>query len=247
MIDIDLYLLPDMAHYFLELPQGQNRSAQFLGKNATLQNGTYAEILARTIDYNLQRALPFFTEPVYSNLLSFRPGQPVGEWRDSNQGTGYGPIPFDVNSALVPANLRATAQLIRGGIVSGNWSADAIDDIAQAWEQNAPAFFEVQVNSSTSQSRLQNFASAANLSSSLLQNATGGNYTNTTFYALSLMEDGTPVQVSISDSLPHLIDTNAAVKVMNSDVCFNLLFGNNVSQSFLENTISVLQPYPKGE
>lgn len=185
-----------MSHYFLDLPQGENRSSDFFAKNATLQNGTYAEILARTIDYNLQRAVPFFTTPVSSNLLAFRPGEPVGQWRDSNQGTGYGPIPFDVNTALVPASLRATAALLRGGIVSGNWSADAIDEIAAVWEQQAPSFFEVQVNASTAQSRLQNFVQAANLSNSLLQNATGGNYSDTNFYALSLMEDGIPVQVN---------------------------------------------------
>ena len=36
-----------MAHYFLELPQGKGRADAFLARNATLQNGTYAEILAR--------------------------------------------------------------------------------------------------------------------------------------------------------------------------------------------------------
>jgi hypothetical protein len=47
MIDTDLYLLPAMKHYFLELPQGKNRAPQFLARNATLQNGTYGEILNR--------------------------------------------------------------------------------------------------------------------------------------------------------------------------------------------------------
>lgn len=47
MIDTDLLLLPAMAHYFLDLPQGQNRSSQFLAKQATLQNGTYLDIVNR--------------------------------------------------------------------------------------------------------------------------------------------------------------------------------------------------------
>ena len=47
MIDTDLLLLPAMSHYFLDLPQGQGRAEQFFAQNATLQNGTYGEILNR--------------------------------------------------------------------------------------------------------------------------------------------------------------------------------------------------------
>ncbi len=43
----DLLLLPAISHYFLDLPQGQGRAEQFLAKNATLQIGTYVEILNR--------------------------------------------------------------------------------------------------------------------------------------------------------------------------------------------------------
>ena len=51
MIDTDLYLLPTMAHYFLDLPQGRNRSSQFLAKRATLQNGTYYDITNRCVAF----------------------------------------------------------------------------------------------------------------------------------------------------------------------------------------------------
>jgi hypothetical protein len=189
--------------------------------------------LFRTISYNLGRALPFYANQTVSNLLAFRPGQPVGNWRDSNEGTGYGPIPFDVNTALVPANLRATAALANAGIIAqpavnvgnstargtGNGSGNnangkkfsnvTIDDIAALWEVAAPKFFEVVVDGATAENRLQNFVVQANLSQALLNSSTtssggkgkppssGGNSTaaNVTFYALSLMADGTPVQV----------------------------------------------------
>jgi hypothetical protein len=186
--------------------------------------------LFRTINYNLGRAIPFYTNQTFSNLLAFRPGEPVGNWRDSNEGTGYGPIPFDVNSALVPASLRATAALVDAGIIAqptidlGNSTANVtsspntnvtIDDIAALWETAAPGFFEVVVDGATAESRLENFVVQANLSQALLdssgvnstgmENSTtpGGNSTtsgnstiaNVTFYALSLMADGTPVQV----------------------------------------------------
>jgi hypothetical protein len=43
----DLLLLPAISHYFLELPQGKNRAKAFLARNATLQKGTYRQILTR--------------------------------------------------------------------------------------------------------------------------------------------------------------------------------------------------------
>ncbi|THH02243.1 hypothetical protein EW145_g6777 [Phellinidium pouzarii] len=57
-----------------------------------------------------------YTLESYKNS-SIRPGQPVGNWRNSNQGMGYGPIPVDVNAVLIPASLRATARLARADIL----------------------------------------------------------------------------------------------------------------------------------
>ena len=170
--------------------------------------------------------MPFSSTPNVTNLLSFRPGQPVGNWRDSNEGTGYGPIPFDVNVALVPANLRATARLARSGIIDNevvilrngtSTLADLADAAASVWEEKAASFFEVSINGSVAEERLQNYVIAANLSEALLSgtNATAGigagNAANKIFYALSLMEDGSPVEVRLriffSDHCTEVIDT----------------------------------------
>jgi len=236
MIDTDLYLIPTLAHYFLDLPQGRGRASAFLQRNAALQNGTYGDLLNRTVQYNLARALPFSSTPNVTNLLAFRPGQPVGNWRDSNEGTGYGPIPFDVNVALVPTNLRATARLARSGIIdnmlTNNKStlADLADAAADVWEEKAASFFEVSINGSIAEARLQNYIQAANLSEALLSgnDAAGGEVANKTFYALSLMEDGSPVEV------------------LNSDLGFALLYGSNVTQQYLQRVIEALQPFPRG-
>ncbi|KDQ56402.1 hypothetical protein JAAARDRAFT_195047 [Jaapia argillacea MUCL 33604] len=230
MIDTDLYLLPALSHYFLELPQGKGRAAQFLARNATLQNGTYGQILNRTIEYNFARSLPFYVNSTPQNLLAFRPGQPVGNWRDSNEGTGYGPVPFDVNTALVPASLRATDALAQAGIIPTvtSWPGGNISDVAAVWEREAPVLFEVTIDSSTAQARLQNFVKAANLSTSLLSQNSTTSSGNVSFYALSLMADGSPVEV------------------LNSDLSFNLLYGTNVSQEFLQHVVDALQPYPRG-
>ncbi|KAH9485673.1 hypothetical protein JR316_0002583 [Psilocybe cubensis] len=231
---IDLLLLPALQHYFVELPQGQNRSAQFLSKQATLQNGTYLDIINRIASYNVNRALPFFTAnpATSSQLLAFRPGETVGNWRDSNGGTGFGTIPFDVNVALVPANLRAIDSLARSGILSlqdldVDGGATNIVQMAEKWESEAPGMFEVVVDADTAEQRLKNFVQAVDLDDSLLGNGTATTG-NVSFYALSLMPDGTPVEV------------------LNSDLGFNLMYGTNVSAVFLQRVVDALTPYPRG-
>jgi hypothetical protein len=153
--------------------------------------------------YNINRAMPFFqaNPPTPSELLAFRPGQPVGNWRDSNQGTGYGPIPFDVNVALVPANLRAVGLLLNAGVLNSSGLAvgSGVDVVAMAekWESEAPGMFEVSVDGATAESRLQDFVQEVSLNEGLLGNASEPSSANVSFYALSLMADGTPVEVSV--------------------------------------------------
>ncbi|KAI0709912.1 hypothetical protein C8Q76DRAFT_811912 [Earliella scabrosa] len=222
-----LLLLPAMSHYFLDLPQGSGRAAQFLARNATLQSGTYAEILNRTVFYNLERAAPFVESPAVSNLIGLRPGQPVGNWRDSNEGLGFGFYPFDVNAALVPASLRATQALVDAGILSSTQlDAAQLGEMATVWEERAPGLFEVTVDGGDAERRLKNFVEAANLSEALLEG--GRSASGVSFYALSLKEDGTPVEV------------------LHSDLGFNLVYGTNVSREVLQRVVDALQPYPRG-
>ncbi|KAF9523824.1 hypothetical protein CPB83DRAFT_774834 [Crepidotus variabilis] len=241
MIDTDLLLLPALEHYLLDLPQGKNQSSGFLRKQASLQNGTYSEIIHRVASYNINRALPFFVadSPSPSNLIAFRPGVPVGNWRDSNQGTGYGTIPFDVNVALVPANLRAIHNLVDAGVlfmkdisVDSSFTFDGALDLAalaEKWEQETPAMFEVQVEGDTAEERLLDFVDKVGLDESLLHDGNGSSSTgNLSFYAISLMSDGTHVEV------------------LHSDLAFNLMYGMNLSSTFLERVADALTPYPRG-
>ncbi|KAL4245979.1 hypothetical protein ABKN59_008890 [Abortiporus biennis] len=217
MIDTDLLLLPLLSYYFLDLPQGKDRAARFLTQDAKLQNGTYAQILNRTINYNLAH---------------------------SNEGLGFGIFPFDVNAALVPASLRATEALINAGLISTNdidANASEIGSIAAIWEQKSAALFKVNIDGNTAEGRLQDFVVQTNLSRTLLQDSKASNSNvvssevgvnetgrSVSFYALSLMEDGTPVEV------------------LNSDLSFNLIYGFNLSQGFLQHVVDALQPYPRG-
>ncbi|KZT43842.1 hypothetical protein SISSUDRAFT_1057376 [Sistotremastrum suecicum HHB10207 ss-3] len=226
MIDTDLYLLPIVSHYFLDLPQGHNRSSAFLAKNATLQNGTYAELLKRNIDYNLARAQAFAHDPTrFDNLLRLRPGQPVGNWRDSNNGLGYGVYPYDVNAALMPAALRAIEALSQQDIIDSKYRSQA-SSFADTWETHAHNFFSITLNESAASARLNNFIDAANLSVVLLNETMLPK--KTSFYALSLKDDGNPVEV------------------LHSDTGETLLFADNVTNDTLSRVAQSLQAYPQG-
>ena len=205
MIDTDLYLLPTIAHYFLDMPQGHGRADAFLSRTASLNNSnlnmSYRALLSRNAAYILERAIPFTRSPRAANLLHLRPGQPVGNWRDSNQGIGYGQIPFDVNVALVPAALRGLERLVQSGLLTLENQPDAgvqAGRYADIWEAHAAGLFDVKVKAATAESRWEDFVVRANLSEALLDSQGGGhaNASDVTFYALSLHDDGTPVDVN---------------------------------------------------
>ena len=82
----------------------------------------------------------------HKNLISLKEGLPVGQWRDSNDGLGGGHYPYDVNTGLMPAALRAIAQLARAGVFEENheWG-DIADERAEIWETFATNFFNVRL------------------------------------------------------------------------------------------------------
>jgi hypothetical protein len=149
--------------------------------------------------------------------------------------------------------LRAIVQLAEAGIISSSYTSNATQ-LAEVWETQACQFFEVSIDPTTASTRLDEYVTRANLSQTLLYGAgalndtqAGGNDTtgtgwgandqivggsssgnNSTFYALSINRNG------------------SLVEVMNSDLGFVLLFGNNVSSTIIQATIEALQPYPRG-
>jgi hypothetical protein len=178
MVDTDFLLLPVLADYFLTTPQGNGRSASFLNQTSALKNGTYAQLLQQNVDHVLNLSRPFAEAPSQSNLVRIRDAT-VGNWRDSNAGLGYGKFPFDVNAALVPAALRAIAQLAQAGILPGNYTSLATV-YATTWESQASQYFAYNVSSDTATADLNNYVQAANLSTALLYgagslNGTAGN------------------------------------------------------------------------
>ena len=151
-------------------------------------------------------AAPFAAQgnQTMDNLIHLRDGQIVGEWRDSTYGIGGARIPYDVNTALMPASLRAIAKLSRAGFYPSylNWSSLA-DEYAQIWEDFTLQFFEVVIPQPEAQQRVDAYVKAANFS------GPAGNVTdNVLFYGLGL--DG--------------YDNQSTVEVMNSDDCSSRMF-----------------------
>lgn len=170
--------------------------------------GPCANSAFRNIEYNLERAQAFAQNPTqFKNLLRLRPDQPVGNWRDSNNGLGYGVYPYDVNgmlrncflqvatdaalAALMPAALRAIEALSQQDVIESSYRSRA-SSFADTWERHAHNFFLIKLNQSIASDRLNNFVDAANLSTAILNGTQLSG--NTSFYALSLKDDGKPVE-----------------------------------------------------
>ena len=112
---------------------------------------TYGQLLTRTCGKILTMAKAF-SQPgghtSHKNLISLQEGQPVGQWRDSNDGLGGGRYPYDVNTCLMPAALRAIGELARAGVFkeNGEWG-ELADERAGVWETFATDFFTVGLHS----------------------------------------------------------------------------------------------------
>lgn len=168
MVDTDFLLLPLVAAY-ATAPQGEGRLGAFLGRNSSLVAGSYRSLLRTNAEHVIALAREFAVHPRRENLVAVR-SYPVGNWRDSAAGLGWGRYPFDVNVALVPAALRAIAQLHDAGLLDGERFGDAAR-MAQRWEEKALKYFHVNIAHEKSQERLDNYVRAANLSDSLLYGA----------------------------------------------------------------------------
>ncbi|KAL1965350.1 hypothetical protein VTN77DRAFT_5787 [Rasamsonia byssochlamydoides] len=210
MIDSDYYLPILMKKYFVENSVGRSRTSSFLnisaGSFSSANKGlTYGQLAVINAERILRLAGPFAgkNNQTKENLVHLKPGQPVGQWRDSTYGIGGGRIPYDVNTALMPAALRSIASLSRQGFYGRNhteWGTLA-DQYAQVWEDETLQFFEVTVPQKQAQQLVSSYANTIGFS--------GPNQTDTIdgdvhFHALSL------------DGYNNL----SQVAVMNTDDCF---------------------------
>ncbi|MDE2051616.1 MAG: hypothetical protein KGJ72_11415, partial [Gammaproteobacteria bacterium] len=146
MIDEDYLLAPVAAEWLLR-PGSQARSAAFLAApvgGPLERRGTRGAALVRNLRYVVQGAEAFAQAPGVAHLIGLKPGQIVGDWRDSGTGLGGGRYPYDVNAVLVPAALEAAARLAGSGQLSPYLSASdralfaGAAGMARLWRERAP-------------------------------------------------------------------------------------------------------------
>jgi glycogen debranching enzyme len=236
MVDTDFLFPILMKDYFVNTDTGKSRAALFLNRKATFleENAgiAYSDLAQRTAEKIMSIAAPFVSSQTASNLIHLKDGQSVGQWRDSNTGLGGGRIPYDVNTALVPAGLRAIAALSKAGFFPDHpdWT-DIAAKYAQVWEDETLHFFKVSVSRSEAQQLVEQYVSDAALAG---PSNTDQITDNITFYGLAL---------GGADNKP--------VRVMNTDDCFRHFLLNTTNQdqlsAFLDQTADhILQSFPVG-
>lgn len=220
--------------------------------NEANQNLTWGQLATINAARIMRLTGPFANEQTKANLIHLKDGQTVGEWRDSEYGTHYssstptstnqetynaigiggGRIPYDVNTALVPAALRSIAALSRNGIYPNHQSwAELADNYAQIWEDKSLSFFSVTIPQARAQALVQSYANTS---------FPGPDQSSTidadvTFHALSLDGNNNLTQV----------------QVMNTDDCFRHFLLNTTNDAqltpFLNNSATnIRRTFPAG-
>jgi hypothetical protein len=239
MIDTDFYLPVIMARYFERFP---DRIEPLLSRDAgsidvANQNLTYGNLTAINADKIQRITAPFANNQTQGNLISLKSSEVVGEWRDSTYGLGGGRIPFDVNTALVPAALRALSQLVdmEGVLPGAAFTSAEMSDRAKIWEDSTLEFFQTSLSTTEASSRLDDYVSSVDYYSGPTYNDTLPESGNVTSYAIAL--DG--------------YDDLSVVDVMHSDTSFRMFFVNSTDQeqltSFMNSTAQEInRPFPAG-
>jgi hypothetical protein len=236
MIDSSYLLAPVATAWMLDDPRAKGRASAFLA-TADARQGAAAwrrgNDLVANLKFVLHSAERFAADSRATNLISLKPGVPVGEWRDSNTGLGGGRYPYDVNAILVPAALRSAARLYSAGLLNPYLSGDdrklfaTAAGMADVWQRAASGFFMVNLDHATAKREIADYAASSGVSPqpALASVGIGG----TTFYAVSLDASGKPIPV------------------MNSDLGFELLFGTPRDSDAMASDVSALmRPFPAG-
>jgi hypothetical protein len=234
MIDEDYLLAPVAAAWLLQ-PGARTRSAAFLAApvgGPLARRGTRGAALVRNLRLVVQTAQAFAQAPTVAHLIGLKPGQIVGDWRDSGTGLGGGRYPYDVEAVLVPAALDGAARLAASGLLSPYLSASdrrllaAAARMAAVWRERAPPLFAVSLSHSVAADAVEIYADSQGVPAQPAVAALSPGPLR--FYALSLTATGEPIPI------------------MHSDEGFLLLFGRP-RPSALDRIVSgLMRPFPAG-
>ncbi|MBR8210334.1 hypothetical protein KDW61_16840 [Burkholderia cenocepacia] len=227
MIDSDYLLAPIAAAWLIDDTRGQARAAAYLAQRGS-DGQTNGSRLVVNLLHVATTAQPFAQQPSVANLIHLRPGEIVGNWRDSTDGLGGGVYPYDVNAVLVPAALRAANAFLARGLLDPYLDAQQRATLANTanqaatWETQAPPLFQVSVPTAQAATDVSAYAPSAGVPAGAAPNAP------LAFYALSLDQQGNPIPV------------------MNSDGGFALLFGTPPDDQLQRIVSDVTRPFPTG-
>lgn len=224
MIDGEFLLPLALERYLLDDPRGRSRAAAFLARR-TSAGVPFAEAAARNLAYVVRQARPYAQAPGYRNLVALKPGLPVGNWRDSEQGLGGGRYAYDVNAVLVPAALAAVRRLADSGLFDkASTLAEEAGRSAEVWK-DAGRLFEVTQGAEEARRAIAAYATELELNAKPALAAVAG---PVRFHALSLDASGKPVPV------------------MHSDEGFALFWGNPSDKALSDTAALLTRPFPAG-
>ncbi|RAQ10150.1 hypothetical protein DPR02_15045 [Burkholderia cepacia] len=227
MIDSDYLLAPIAAAWLIDDTRGQARAAAYLAQRDSDGQTNGARLVVNLL-HVATTAQPFAQQPSVANLIHLRPGEIVGNWRDSTDGLGGGVYPYDVNAVLVPAALRAANAFLTRGLLDPYLDAGQRATLANTanqaatWETQAPPLFQVSVPAAQATADVSAYAPSAGVPAGAAPGAP------LAFYALSLDQQGNPIPV------------------MNSDGGFALLFGTPPDDQLQRIVADVTRPFPTG-
>ncbi|NHV31973.1 hypothetical protein [Burkholderia sp. D-99] len=227
MIDSDYLLAPIAAAWLIDDTRGQARAAAYLAQRGS-DGQTNGSRLVVNLLHVATTAQAFTQQPSVANLIHLRPGEIVGNWRDSTDGLGGGVYPYDVNAVLVPAALRAANAFLAHGLLDPYLDAGQRATLANTaneattWETQAPPLFQVSVPAAQATTDVSAYAPTAGVPAGAAPSAP------LAFYALSLDQQGNPIPV------------------MNSDGGFALLFGTPPDDQLQRIVTDVTRPFPTG-
>ena len=223
MIDDNLLLAPVLRDYVETF--GRDRAGRFLSGRTSAAVPVRLQ-LVRNLQLVLTQSQAFADEPDREHLVAIKDGLNDGNWRDSEEGLVGGRYPYDVNAVLMPAALRAAAGIVDSGLLddcAGSLpGTDELLRMADVWENNAAAFFEVPIPAEQATEKRVAYA----------------------------RENGfPPVDLPAEDVSFHAVALNAAfepIPVMHSDTGFDLLFLRRPERHLAKLVSNLVRPFPAG-
>ncbi len=234
MIDSTFMLAPVAAEWWLDDARGRSRAAPFLARTDGRGEASraYGADLVSNLRFVLQAAAKFAADPRAANLIALKPGVPVGQWRDSNDGLAGGRFPYDVNAVFVPAALEAAGRFFASGLLDPYvatadreifWRAE---NMAKIWRAKAGPLFNVTIPSATARRDITHYAAALGIPDDAALRSVGDSPLR--FHALSLTAEADPIPV------------------MHSDEGFELLFGRPSPADLRQAVTALMRPFPAG-